>query len=175
MRDAIHRPQFLAVGQIDQSGCHLARRLAWGALRLRDTSRMVEDSVEGFGEGLRAAQRAFNQGDFESAFAWVAPDVEWHFGAWVIDGGVLHGREEVIRFYRRLREAGDWDIETVGFTDAGRGRMIVHQRGNWTGRTTKIGGPQDSFVIYEIGGDGLVARVREFASREEALTALESK
>ena len=92
-----------------------------------------------FAEALRAGQRAFNEGDYEMAFAAVAPDVEWHFGPWVIDGGVLHSREEVIRFYRTMQEAGAWHVEALDFLDAGDGRVIVHQRGSWAGRTTRIG------------------------------------
>lgn len=134
---------------------------------------MSQAFVDGFAEAMRTAQRAFNAGDFENAFAGLAPDVEWEAGSWVLDGGVLTGREEVIRLFVRARDAGDWQVEAVEFIDAGAGCVIVHQRGRSVGRTTKLGGTMDFFQVWETGPDGRVIRVREFESREEAIRAAE--
>ncbi len=133
---------------------------------------MSREDESTIAERLRAAQRAFNDGDFERAFAHLAPDVEWHFGPWVLDGQVLRGRAEVIGFYSRLRDAaGDWQVEAKEILAAGEGRFVVHQRGRYEGRTTKIKGEVDSFQVWELGADGLVVRLREYETRAEALQA----
>ncbi len=132
---------------------------------------MSQAFVDAFAKAMRVAQRAFNKGDFETAFAGLDPNVEWHSGSWVLDGGVLAGREEVIRLFVRALDAGDWQVEAVEFIDAGEGCVIVHQRGRSVGRTTRIGGTMDFFQLWETGPDGLVVRVREFESREDAVRA----
>lgn len=134
---------------------------------------MSQAFVDAFAAAMRAAQRAFNEGDFEAAFAGLAPDVVWESGSWVLDGGVLAGREEVIRMFVRGQDAGDWQVEAVEFIDAGEGCVIVHQRGRAVGRTTKLSGTMDFFQLWETGPDGRVTRVREFESREDAVRAAE--
>ena len=132
---------------------------------------MSQENMNALAEAFRAGQRAFNEGDFKTAFAALAEDVEWHFGAWVPDGGVIRSREALIRYYEGLQDAGKWQVEPQEFIDAGEGRVVVHQRGRWVGRTTGIEGSRDSFLLWEMGADGLVFRVREYESRREALEA----
>ena len=133
---------------------------------------MSQENVDAFAESLRAAQRAFNAGDFETAFAGLAPDVEWNSGAWVLDAGALKGRDAVIDFFCRVRDAGDWQVEAQEFVVAGDGHVMVHQRGRSVGRTTRIEGTMDFFQVWEFGADGLVDRVCEYESREDALKAV---
>ena len=132
---------------------------------------MSQENVEPFAKAVRAGQRAFNEGDFEAAFDGLAPDVEWHSGAWVLDAGLLKGRDAVISHFVKVRDAGDWQVDAVEFTHVGEACFIVHQRGRLEGRTTKIQGAMDFFQVWEIGADGLVARVREYESREDAFNA----
>jgi ketosteroid isomerase-like protein len=133
---------------------------------------MSQENAEPLRETMSAAQRAFNSGDFERAFAALAPDVEWHFGPWLFDAQVLRGRAEVIAFYSRLREAGAWQVEAVEIVDAGQGRFMTRQRGRFEGRTSKLTAEQESFLVWELGAGGLVERVREYETRAEALKAV---
>jgi ketosteroid isomerase-like protein len=133
---------------------------------------MSQENVDAAAETLRAGLRAFNDGDFEIAFAGLAPDVEWLSGAWVLDAQVLHGRAAVIDFFCRVRDAGDWHVEAQEFLVAREGCVMVHQRGRSVGRTTRIEGTMDFFQVWEFGADGLVDRVREYESRGEALKAV---
>lgn len=66
-------------------------------------------------------------------------------------------------------------VEVLECIDTGSGRVIVHQRGRWRGRTSKIEHTRDSFQLWEVNVDGQVARVLERDSREQALEALESQ
>jgi hypothetical protein len=133
---------------------------------------MSQENVDVFAEAMRAAQRQFDEGDFERAFAGLAFDVEWDTASYVIDGGLLRGRQAVIDYFVRNRDAGDWSVEAQDFTNAGEGRIVVHQRGRAAGRTTRIEGTIDFFQVWEFGADGLVVRVREYESRSEALKAV---
>lgn len=123
-----------------------------------------------FERALREAQAAMNAGDFETAFAGLAPDVEWHFGEWLFDMQVIHGREGVIDFYRRLRDVGDWEVETHEVEEIDPSTFLVRQTGKATGRATRIVTERESFFVYELGDTG-VKRLREFATRDEALAA----
>ena len=131
---------------------------------------MSSSLVRAFEQALREAQAAMNAGDYETAFAGLAPDVEWHFGDWIFDTQVIHGREGVIDFYRRLRDAGEWEVEAHEVEEIGPSTLLVRQTGTATGRATGIVTERESFFVYELGPTG-VKRLREFATREEALAA----
>jgi hypothetical protein len=138
----------------------------------REQQPVSRENVQMLRQRMSAAQQAFNGGDFETAFAALAPDVEWHFGAWLPEAQVLTSRQEVVAFYSGLLDsAGDWQVEVLAITDASEGRFVVHQRGRFKGRSTKITGERESFFVWERGADGLVTRVREYETRAEALEA----
>jgi hypothetical protein len=124
--------------------------------------------AERFADAVRSSTALFNAGDFEGAFAGLAPDVEWHFGAWLPDGGVLFGREALVSFYRRLEDAGDWTVEVLDVEELARDRFVVHTRGRSVGRVSGISDEREAFQLYELGPGGAAARVREFATRDEA-------
>lgn len=119
---------------------------------------------------MREAQVAMNAGDFETAFAGLAPDVEWHFGDWLFDLEPIHGRDGVIDFYRRLRDAGNWEVDAQEVEQIGPSTLLVRQVGRATFAVTGIVTERESFFVYELGETG-ITRVREFATREEALAA----
>ena len=127
---------------------------------------MSSDAAQAF----ESFGRAFNEGDFETAFEGVDPDVEWSFGDWVFDGGVLRGRDAVIDFYRRLRDAGEWRITAKEIESLTPETVLVHMHGLAIGRSSGIRTERLSFVILDFGPHG-VRRVREYATREEALAA----
>jgi len=58
------------------------------------------------------------------------------------------------------------------FIDAGERRVVIHQRGTATGRSTGIAGTLDFFQVLEVNEDGQIARVREYERREQALQAV---
>jgi hypothetical protein len=127
--------------------------------------------VESFAKAHRAGQRAFNEGDFETAFAGLAPDVEWHALPRVPETGMVKGREAVVRYFHGIREGIDWQVEAQEFIEAGYGSVLVRQRGTAIGRTTGITDNLEWFQLWDVGSDGLTARVREFERREDALKA----
>lgn len=130
----------------------------------------MASAAKEFGKAIRRSLAAFNGGDFESAFAGVAPDVEWHTAEWVFEADVIHGRAALIEAFRRMRDAGEWQVAVQGVEQLADGLFLVHQRGTATGRTTGIVTHRHFFQLFEVGPQG-TQRVREFAEREEAIAA----
>ena len=46
--------------------------------------------------------------DFQTAFADLAPDVEWELLPSLPDTGVLKGRDAVMHYFSSVRDVGDW-------------------------------------------------------------------
>ena len=132
---------------------------------------MSSAAAEAFAKGLRQSVEHFNARDYDAAFVGLAPDVEWHFADWLPDLDVINGRDELVRTYMRLVDVGEWRVEILDVAEVEPGVMLVHQRGAQTGRTTGIVTERESFLIYELGPEG-VTRLREFATRDEALTSV---
>jgi SnoaL-like domain len=131
--------------------------------------------VQAFADAHRRGQDAFNDGDFERAFAGLAPDVQWHMADSLIETGLYSGRDAVISYFRAVRDAGDWHVRASRFEAAGPGRFLVHQVGTATGRTSGIRGQREFFQVWTLGSDGLVHEVREFETREQALAFAETE
>jgi len=132
---------------------------------------MSQPFLDAFARSHREAQRSFNDGDFEKAFATLALDVEWHLLPGLPETGVLRGRDAVIHFFAETRDALNWEVHAQDLRFACQGRVFVHQRGHSVGRATKIAGTVDFFQIWEIDETGLVVRVREYTDHEAALEA----
>ena len=127
--------------------------------------------VEAFAKAHRAGQRAFNEGDFETAFAGLAPDVEWHALPRLPETGVVKSREAVVQYFHGIREGIDWQVEAREVIEAGDGSVLIRQRGTAIGLTTGITDNLEWFQLWDVGSDGLTTRVREFERREDALEA----
>ena len=132
---------------------------------------MSQSFLDVFARSHQEAQEPFNEGDFEKAFATLAPDVEWHLLPGLPETGVLLGRDAVIRFFAETRDALNWQVHAQEFRLAGAGRVFVHQRGSSVGRASKIAGTGDFFQIWEIDTTGQAVRVLEFTDRDAALEA----
>jgi ketosteroid isomerase-like protein len=130
-----------------------------------------------FRAAFLARNEAFNRGDFTTAFAGLAPDVEWHAWDGFLGGTVgerqrlLIGREQVRRFFEDIRDTfPDFHDEPVAFLAAGDGVFVVLHRARGTGRA---GGVPTSIAhgnVWDLR-EGVPARVREFPTWEETLSA----
>ena len=65
---------------------------------------------------------AFNRRDIEPILAVMHPEVEWPNG---MEGGWVHGREEVRAYWTRQWGMLDPRVEPVRFSDDGDGRIAV--------------------------------------------------
>jgi hypothetical protein len=77
-------------------------------------------------ELLRGAYAAFNARDIERALVLMHPDVDWPNG---MEGGRVHGHEEVRAYWTRQFGLIDSHVDPVGFSelDDGRVSVDVHQ------------------------------------------------
>lgn len=132
---------------------------------------MAESFIELFETAHRRALDSQNRGDFGTAFATVSPEVEWRILDFLPDARVIKGREEAIGFLRGLRDDIDWQLEPIEYIDAGEGRVVTHIRGTAVGRTTAITTTREFYSLVEVGADGLVARIWDYAGREAAFEA----
>jgi ketosteroid isomerase-like protein len=132
-----------------------------------------EGFVEAFTRAHRAGQKAFNSGDFEKAFAGLAPEVEWELLPFLPEaGGVIRGREAVARYFAGVRDVFNWHVEAQEFIEIGPGRVLVRQRGTGSGRLSGILAGNDFFQLWQLNEQGAVTRVTEYESRERASEAL---
>ena len=73
-------------------------------------------------ELLRRVYAHFNERDIESVLAAMHPDVVWANG---MEGGHVHGREEVRSYWRRQWAMIDPHVEPIEISPRGKGEIVV--------------------------------------------------
>jgi hypothetical protein len=73
-------------------------------------------------ELLTEVYAAFNQRDIDRVLAWMRPDVDWPNG---MEGGRVHGREQVRAYWRRQWGILDPHVEPVRIADNEAGDTVV--------------------------------------------------
>jgi ketosteroid isomerase-like protein len=129
---------------------------------------MSEQNVE----IVRRAFEAFNAGDWDSALKDAHDDVEWvNLVERNIDQPAsFHGRDEIRRFWDEF--FGVWDscemqlIEVEAHGD----RVLAEVHFEAHGQASGVPIVLDYFALYAFR-DGLIARIENYATREEALEA----
>lgn len=76
-------------------------------------------------EVLRYAYAAFNARNIDAALATMHPDVDWPNG---MEGGMVHGHQEVREYWTRQWTLIDPHVEPIGFTPTYDGRIAVDVR-----------------------------------------------
>ena len=141
-----------------ESQAQSAARSASGAESLRARLRPV----------LERVYEAFNRGDFDTAFAGIADDFEFHPDPSVLDRRVVRGRDELIAYMRSARDAfPNWGFEPQEYIDAGASKLIVRGMLGGVGGGSGLEVRIEAFMVYETEG-GVLARLYEFGDREAA-------
>ncbi len=73
-------------------------------------------------ELIRAAYAAFNRRDIDAILALLSPDVDWPNG---MEGGRVHGREEVRAYWTRQWNVLNPQVEPVRIEEDADGHMVV--------------------------------------------------
>lgn len=139
---------------------------------------MSNPTLEWFEAAFRAGNEAYNRGDFATAFAGYAPDCEYRPWDGFLTGRVedseelvLVGPKQIGRYFEEIFETfPDFHNEPVAFRQAGEGVFIVLNRARGTGRASRVSTDIAHGGIWELR-EGIVVRVREFSTWEEALNA----
>ena len=106
-------------------------------------------------ELLTAVYAAFNSRDIDAVLALMRPDMDWPNG---MDGGRVHGRDEVRSYWQRQWSLIDPHVEPVSMQDDEAGNTVVDVHQVIRDLSGKI--LKDQFVqhIYSFR-DGLVVRM----------------
>jgi ketosteroid isomerase-like protein len=121
----------------------------------------------------RLLSEAFNRGDRASFARLLAPDVEWHSViAPLLGVSAIQGREAMLKFlWEDIPQVTEGSrIIPEEFTDLGHDRVLLVALYKGRGRSSHAEVDQRIASVYEIR-DGMVASVRDYESRDEALEA----
>ena len=106
-------------------------------------------------EQLRAVYAAFNRRDVEEVLASMRPDVDWPNG---MEGGRVHGRDEVRAYWRRQWGILDPHVEPVRMEDDENGNTVVQVHQVVRDLSGKILKDQIVQHVYSFR-DGLIERM----------------
>jgi hypothetical protein len=116
---------------------------------------------------ILTAYAAFNRRDFATAFAMLAPGVEWSA---TLGGNVLRGDKAVRQYWGAVSASVEWRPEPDELRQRGeRIFMVVHQRIQ-DANTTAVNDFRIAHILT-FRGDQLV-RLQAFDSMDEGLAAL---
>ena len=123
-------------------------------------------------EIIRDAAAAFNRGDLDTWFEYVADDIDHRAAEGALDDrGPMHGKDAVRAYMQDWLDLfDDFRSKPLELIDAGEDRVIVV--GRISGRAKQSGVETDLTyaALYTIR-DGKIARGREYWTKEQALEA----
>jgi ketosteroid isomerase-like protein len=139
----------------------------------------MSEALEAFRAGYLAANARFNEHDFESAFAVLAEDVEWHLMTdWATVTGVeiMRGRAAAIAVFAGLLEAmPEWRTEPQEFIEVTERVFVVRTRVLGTGRASRAAVAQSYSEVFELAENGTVIRLYQYADHDEALVTAQAR
>jgi ketosteroid isomerase-like protein len=134
---------------------------------------MSQENVEIVRRSSEALNRAIANGDVTPVLRdFLDPDIDWRAVEGAVDDvGGMRGHDAVRRYFEDW--SGLFDSLTLApqeFTEVDDARVMVEQRLSGRAKHTGIETALTFFVIYTIR-EGRFVKVREYATREEALEA----
>ena len=128
-------------------------------------------------ENLEIVRRYFaewNEGDIAAGRDW-APDIAWEESTAFPDHVVVRGRAAVAeRLRERARAIGRMVITVDGLTPLGRDGVLAELEVRGSGQASGVELSRKWFQIATVR-DGLITRMQEFATKNEALEAVEGQ
>ena len=121
---------------------------------------------------VRRGYEAWNQGDIETVFEFLDPEIRWEGYTHIPESGTLAGREEVKAWLGRFLEAwAELDIEVTDMIESGdRVIALVRFRGLGRGSGVEVDSGVDAHVWTV--RDGRAVGVRLYQGTREALEGL---
>jgi ketosteroid isomerase-like protein len=145
---------------------------------------MPDDLVSRFRTTYEASAAAFNEGDLDQALGMLPEDIEWHAPSEFPDHRIYQGPAEIKVWFEELRSIFDrWQIELRHFDQLSDGAILVHHVIRGTSRGAGVPVEVVTYELWEFSPltesshqawqflEMRPIRVRQFASREEALAA----
>jgi hypothetical protein len=121
---------------------------------------------------VRRGYEAWNQGDIDTVFEFLDPEIRWEGYTHVPESGTLAGREEVKAWLGRFLEAwAELDIEVTDMIESGdRVIALVRFRGLGRGSGVEVDSGVDAHVWTVRNGKAV--GVRLYQGTREALEGL---
>jgi arylsulfatase A-like enzyme len=110
-----------SIGILSAHPASLLNIVTWMQRKSR-SGEMMEDLVGTDHEPLTTVYRLFNARDVDGVLRWMHPDVDWPNG---MEGGRVHGHDEVRAYWTRQWKIVDPHVEPVGFETDAEGRTVV--------------------------------------------------
>jgi ketosteroid isomerase-like protein len=123
-------------------------------------------------EMVREAAAAYNRGDLDAWFEYLADDIDYRAAEGALDDrGPMHGKD-AIRAYMQdwLDLFDDFKSELLELIDAGEDQVIAVGRVSGRAKLSGVETDLTYAAVYTIR-DGKVARGREYWTKEQALEA----
>jgi ketosteroid isomerase-like protein len=128
--------------------------------------------VKTFRQIYEAGDKAWNDGDFRTAFGALPEDVEWNPAPSYPEVRKLHGPDEIVAYFEELRKSfPDVRTELREFIQVGERTVIVGFQGIGTGGSSGAGTTIDIWQVWEMREDFVPFRISEFFDRSVALEA----
>ena len=121
---------------------------------------------------VRDAAAAFNRGDLETWFEYVADDIDYRAAEGAPDDhGLIHGKDDVRAYMQDwLDMFDDFKSEPVELIDAGEDRVIAVVKISGQAKLSGVETDLTYAALYTFR-DGKIGRGREYWTRDEALEA----
>ena len=130
--------------------------------------------LRAFREGFEQGNRAWNAGDFRTAYATLPDQLVYRLAPIWPEARVLRSREEVIEFFESFQETFP-DARTASheYLEGDHGAVVAGFRVTGTGRASGAEAEMEIWQVWEIRDQEelTVTRVTEFTDRREALEA----
>ena len=127
-------------------------------------------------ETMQRALALFNEGRFHESAAILAEDVRWYPRVGLVEAPVLAGREQIVEIWeeqsRMFGGPGKFTMEALAYEDLGGGTVLTPIRARGVGSASGIAVDQE-FVMVTTFRNGAPVRVDSYATRQEALAALD--
>jgi ketosteroid isomerase-like protein len=123
-------------------------------------------------EIVRDAAVAFNRGDLDAWFEYVADDIDYRAVEGALDdSGPMHGKDAVRAYLQDwLDMFDDFKSEPIDLIEAGDDKVVAVTRISGRAKLSGVETDLTYAALYTIR-DGRVVRGREFWTRDEALEA----
>ena len=123
-------------------------------------------------EIVRDAAVAFNRGDLDAWFEYLADDIDYRAAEGALDDrGPMHGKDAVRAYLQDWLDLfDDFKSEALELIDAGEDRVIAVGRISGRAKLSGVETDLTSAALYTIR-DGKIARGREYWTKEQALEA----
>ena len=141
--------------------------------------RIEQRLLERFRTNYLAFVEAFNRRDLEAAFARTPRDFVFDVSSGItglagidmLSPGVMHGREELIAFYRDwIEQFPDWHADVEGFAEPAPGVLLVTFTAGGTGRVSGV--PIDGRITEVWDTRSRPIRVSQHREEAKALQAV---